>query len=47
VFIRLKNRIKLYRLWYRKLRKNGYMWHNCVEWAIYNSATHNLDGSYK
>jgi hypothetical protein len=32
--------------WYKHLRLQGYMWHNCVEWAAYNSATHELDGSY-
>ena len=33
--------------WYKKLRAEGYMWHNCVEWAIYNSGTPwDINGNY-
>ena len=44
---KIRKRVILYKQWYKKLRAMGYMWHNCVEWAIYNSGTHELDGSYR
>tara|TARA_B100000780_G_scaffold228144_1_gene167512 strand:- start:274 stop:405 length:132 start_codon:yes stop_codon:yes gene_type:complete len=40
-------RYKLFKAWYKKLRADGYSWYNCIGWAIHNSGTHNLDGSYK
>jgi|TARA_B110000914_G_C15490368_1_gene460279 hypothetical protein len=42
----LKKRYKNFVAWYKKLRADGYLWHNCVEWAIYNSGSHNIDGTY-
>ena len=44
---KLRKRVILYKQWYKKLRAEGYSWHNCIEWAIYNSGTHELDGSYR
>ena len=40
-------RYTLFRQWYTHLRLQGYLWHNCVEWAWSNSGTHELDGSYR
>jgi len=43
---KLRKRV-IHKQWYKHLRAEGHMWHNCVEWAIYNSNTHELDGKYK
>ena len=45
---RFKKRVILFKQWYKQLRQNpNYAWYNCIAWAIYNSGTHELDGSYK
>ena len=45
---RFKKRVILFKQWYKQLRQNpNYAWYNCIAWAIYNSGTHELDGSYR
>ena len=45
---KLRKRVILYKQWYKQLRQNpNYAWYNCIAWAIYNSGTHELDGSYR
>jgi len=51
VIITLKRgilRFRRFMQWYRKLRAERYLWHNCVAWAIYNSGTPwDTEGNYK
>ena len=46
--VKIRKRVVLFKQWYQQLRKNpNYAWYNCIAWAIYNSGTHELDGSYR
>lgn len=33
----------IYWAWYRKLRKQGYPWWNCLMWARFNSNNYGID----
>ena len=37
----------MYWAWYKKLRKQGYPWWNCLMWARYNNKHYDIDGNYK
>ena len=46
--VKIRKRVILFKQWYKQLRQNpNYAWYNCIAWAIYNSGTHELDGSYR
>jgi hypothetical protein len=40
------SRYENFKLWYAKLRGDGWNMWNSFWWAFDNSKTHNLDGSY-
>jgi len=42
----LRRRYILYTQWYRLLRKTYGIWDSFC-WAVHNSKTHELDGSYR
>ena len=36
-----------FKLWYKKLRSQGYKRLDCLQWAVYNSKHYTIEGIYK